>query len=382
MDDNSYRHAFLVLEQRTPTTALDNGAAGSAQLVRHVLCAESDVDRDLWVDALVKSIAGVDNGGKQGAETKDPFVDVQSMATSPASPSYPPSSFPSQPLVAPQTAGTASVASPTGAQPPLSPGGLVRPKRSGSLSRRFRGNSGNVVLSEQDLANSGPPPSMQVSSPSLGSMALPEVGRSSYPQRATSPDQGSSALGHDGMPTTPQGRTIKLPISGPMNGQPIPPGYKFGGKDEVGSSDGHGKRDDKRRFWQGLRPFGGEKSGKHEQRPVFGVPLADSVAVSSVGEGTGLPSVVYRCIEYLERRNASMEEGIYRLSGSSAVIKSLKDKFNAEGDVDLLSGDQYYDPHAIAGLLKTFLRELPSSVLTRELHLDFMRVNGESGAPE
>ena len=44
----------------------------------------------------------------------------------------------------------------------------------------------------------------------------------------------------------------------------------------------------------------------------------------------------------------------------------------------LLGSDEYWDPHAIAGLLKTFLRELPASILTRELHLRFLAVIGES----
>ena len=35
-----------------------------------------------------------------------------------------------------------------------------------------------------------------------------------------------------------------------------------------------------------------------------------------------------------------------------------------EGDVDLLGSDEYWDPHAIAGLLKSFLRELPAGILT------------------
>jgi len=56
------------------------------------------------------------------------------------------------------------------------------------------------------------------------------------------------------------------------------------------------------------------------------------------------------------------------------VIKSLKDRFNTEGDVDLLASDEYWDPHAIAGLLKSFLRELPASILTRDLHLRFLAV--------
>ena len=47
-----------------------------------------------------------------------------------------------------------------------------------------------------------------------------------------------------------------------------------------------------------------------------------------------------------------------------------------EGDVDLLASDEYWDPHAIAGLLKTFMRELPASILTRELHTRFLCVIG------
>jgi RalA-binding protein 1 len=61
-------------------------------------------------------------------------------------------------------------------------------------------------------------------------------------------------------------------------------------------------------------------------RPVFGVSLEDSNAVASIA---GLPAIVFRCISYLEKRGAASEEGIFRLSGSSAVIKALKDRFDA-----------------------------------------------------
>lgn len=78
------------------------------------------------------------------------------------------------------------------------------------------------------------------------------------------------------------------------------------------------------------------------------------------------------------------------------MIRILKDRFNAEGDVNLVQSNEYYDPHAIAGklsfvevtidetdelsstgLLKQYLRELPVHLLTRELHTDFLRVIGE-----
>lgn len=139
--------------------------------------------------------------------------------------------------------------------------------------------------------------------------------------------------------------------------------------------------------------FKGDKAPliPYTSRAVFGVPLEDALEVSQI---CNLPAIVFRSIQYLEAKKADQEEGIYRLSGSSAVIKSLKDRFNTgtylspryhlpiithliiEGDVDLLASDEYWDPHAIAGLLKSFLRELPASILTRDLHLKFLAVIG------
>ena len=61
-------------------------------------------------------------------------------------------------------------------------------------------------------------------------------------------------------------------------------------------------------------------------RAVFGVSLEESLDIAQIAS---LPAIVFRCIQYLEAKKAEQEEGIYRLSGSSAVIKSLKDRFNA-----------------------------------------------------
>lgn len=114
-------------------------------------------------------------------------------------------------------------------------------------------------------------------------------------------------------------------------------------------------------------------------RQVFGVSLEQAIDQARVYPGYELPAVVYRCIEYLNAHDAKLEEGIYRLNGSSAVIKSLKDRYNHDGDFDLLGSNDYYDIHAVAGLLKLFLRDLPTSVLTRELHKDFLAVIELSG---
>ncbi|KAJ1930008.1 Rho GTPase activating protein [Tieghemiomyces parasiticus] len=108
--------------------------------------------------------------------------------------------------------------------------------------------------------------------------------------------------------------------------------------------------------------------------PVFGVPLARAVALSRIKENYELPALVYRTIEYLDAKDAALEEGIYRLSGSSQVIKTLKQRFDADGDFNILRSNTYHDVHAIAGLLKLFLRELPDSVLTPDLHPAFVRI--------
>lgn len=45
--------------------------------------------------------------------------------------------------------------------------------------------------------------------------------------------------------------------------------------------------------------------------------------------------------------------------------------------MDLLGSGEYYDVHAIAGLLKMWLRELPSNVLTSDLLKEFLPVIGK-----
>ncbi|KAK9449605.1 uncharacterized protein V1518DRAFT_416458 [Limtongia smithiae] len=110
-----------------------------------------------------------------------------------------------------------------------------------------------------------------------------------------------------------------------------------------------------------------------ENTSMFGAPLAQAVELSYVQKGeVKLPSVVYRCIEYLVAKNALKEEGIFRLSGSSSAMRALKERFSQVGDVDLVHDHTQYDLHAVAGLLKMFLREMPSSVLTKSLENDFL----------
>jgi RalA-binding protein 1 len=175
-------------------------------------------------------------------------------------------------------------------------------------------------------------------------------------------------------------------ISGPTNGSIIQDVGAWGNKPKTST------KEKKRSIWgfrtrssfdlaaqvdaDGTAASIAQAENKEPVRAVFGIPLAEAVAECpprGVMESE-LPAVVYRCIEYLTAKDAALEEGIFRLSGSNVVIKGLKERFNNEGDVDFLTGDQYYDVHAVASLFKQYLRELPTTVLTRELHLDFLRV--------
>lgn len=45
-----------------------------------------------------------------------------------------------------------------------------------------------------------------------------------------------------------------------------------------------------------------------------------------------------------------------------------------EVDYDLIDAPEMYDMHAVSGLLKLYLRELPEPLLTTELHRDFIKI--------
>jgi len=107
---------------------------------------------------------------------------------------------------------------------------------------------------------------------------------------------------------------------------------------------------------------------------VFGVPLEVAVKNSKIKQDYELPAIVYRSIEYLDAKGAYEEEGIYRLSGSKATIQSLKNRFDRYGDVNLLQDKEIYDVHVITGLLKLYLRELPTTIMTKEFQPRFIEI--------
>jgi hypothetical protein len=103
---------------------------------------------------------------------------------------------------------------------------------------------------------------------------------------------------------------------------------------------------------------------------IFGVTLGDAVAKSSKEvNDCVVPSILVRCIDLLEDKGAIYEEGVFRLSGSNATIRTLKERFDREFDVDLVAMNA--DIHAVTGLLKRFLREIRNPIIPMALDREF-----------
>ncbi|PWY76164.1 RhoGAP domain protein [Aspergillus heteromorphus CBS 117.55] len=330
--DNQYRHAFLILEPKRKD---------SSALVRHVLCAESDEERDAWVDALLEYVES------QSENDGDTITPTSQTAT----------------------AGKQSA--------------------DANTNSRLLSNGARRAWKGADDADTEGPNAVQGFSYDDAVPAEPPVIGPTFDKQTDKSPVVSSVPSLDAADTTQdQAQPSYRLISGPTNGAVIHNAGAWGNKAVTSV------KEKKRSIW-GFRTRSSFDLASQLQatsdpqtsqlhnigdrrefiRPVFGLALADAVQFCAPhGITVDLPAVVYRCVEYLKAKGAESEEGIFRLSGSNLVVKALKERFNTEGDVDFLADDQYHDVHAVASLFKQYLRELPTTVLTRELHLEFLRV--------
>ncbi|CAM0141385.1 unnamed protein product [Umbelopsis sp. WA50703] len=414
-----YRHAFLILE---PKKSSANGVA------RHVLCAVSDEERDEWVDALLQYIGVPDDQApptprtsrepddrKKAKKTrkvsKDEIVPIAAGPISqlksdkheklliphgplrtPSDSSIPKDDASSSPRTpgTPGTPGTPSdiLSSSVPTNSPLAQTATSDQQRA-SLDQNysyFTHTNKTISRRSSMIQLQGREPDMSPQNESRSETSSPVAGGKSSSEHNeeidlaekkakqksnrmtfwgkkmfnSSNDQSPASLGTGPRPST--STSTSTPGSAQSSGLR---GFLTRSSNDS-PTDRQGHHDKK-------------KKGSTEDVPkrpspnqVFGVPLETAVKISRPADNYDLPSVVFRCIEYLDAKDAASEEGIYRLSGSSAVIKGLKDRFNNDGDFDILGSKQYYDVHAVAGLLKLWLRELPNSVLTKELLMDFL----------
>ncbi|KAK0632293.1 hypothetical protein B0T14DRAFT_415104 [Immersiella caudata] len=324
--DNQYRHAFLILEpkKKDPNS-----------VTKHVLCAESDQERDMWVDALLRWIDYRDPDDEDHHK-QDQAHDRQ---------------------------GSNASERVNGKKKNQGRGG----------QRKDAGNDENLIgvsyeaTRQGDIPQGAPPPSAGLTMSSQGPFA---ISGPRDPQVISNSEAWGSKLG---MGLAPPNQDEKKARKRSFFG--------FGPKTRS-SSDGNDS------LFGGENGAGANGQGGNQQnngpvRQAFGASLAEAVRYCSpVDVRVALPAVVYRCIQYLESKNAIYEEGIFRLSGSNLVIKQLKERFNNEGDINLITDPQYHDIHAVASLLKMYLRELPNTILTSDLRMEFIAVTEMTNVKE
>lgn len=309
-EDSEYRHGLMVLELKRDE---------SSSLVRHVLCAESDEERDDWINALQTYVEGLQ---------------------------VPPSPSPAT--------------------------GSGSPQQSQARFQRSPPSTSALQARSKELQSVGYDQTVAAGAPVMGSPT-------------ESNESGSPIDREVGVPSI-YGSADRPAISGPVAGGPIqnlsawgnkaaPPKEKrniFGFKLRTSEDNANTQARTPGPTQQTFRQVSG--------RPIFGLHLAEAAELFPPrGVDICLPSPIYRCIEYLEAKQASRQEGLFRVSGSQTVIQALKQRFNSESDVDLLRDEHEYEIMAVADLLRLYCRELPEPILTRQLLLDFHKVLGMSG---
>jgi len=75
----------------------------------------------------------------------------------------------------------------------------------------------------------------------------------------------------------------------------------------------------------------------------------------------GIPILIEKCIEYIEEKTIKLE-GIFRVSAMGDILLDLKRQAD-EGKTDFSHVDPIVNPEAMANLLKSYLRELPTSII-------------------
>lgn len=308
-EESEYRHGLMILELKRDE---------SSNLVRHVLCAESDEERDDWINALRTYVEGLQV---------------------PPSPS---------PVI-----------------------GAGSPQQNQARFQRSPTATSALQARSTDLQSVGYDQTVAAEAPVMGSPT-------------ESNESGSPGDREIGTPSI-YGSADRPAISGPVAGGPIqnlsawgnkaaPPREKrniFGFKSRTSEDNANTQARTPGPTQQTFRQASG--------RPIFGLHLAEAAELfPPSGVDICLPSPVYRCIEYLEAKQASRQEGLFRVSGSQTVIQALKQRFNTEGDVNILRDEHEYEIMAVADLLRLYCRELPEPALTRELLLDFHKVLGTS----
>ncbi|XP_045066953.1 rho GTPase-activating protein 44-like isoform X2 [Coregonus clupeaformis] len=103
------------------------------------------------------------------------------------------------------------------------------------------------------------------------------------------------------------------------------------------------------------------------EKPSYGKALEEHLSISSREIAFPIEACVTMLLEC-----GMQEEGLFRVAPSASKLKKLK----ASLDCGVMDVQEYSaDPHAIAGALKSYLRELPEPLMTSELYEDWIQAS-------
>uniref|UniRef100_A0A803K054 Synapse defective 1, Rho GTPase, homolog 2 n=1 Tax=Xenopus tropicalis TaxID=8364 RepID=A0A803K054_XENTR len=117
-----------------------------------------------------------------------------------------------------------------------------------------------------------------------------------------------------------------------------------------------------------------DRPGVDREPIVFGVEARK--VVEKENAGLMVPLLMDKCITEIEKRGCQVV-GLYRLCGSAAVKKELREAFERDSKSVGLCESQYPDINVITGVLKDYLRELPSPLITKHLYEAVLKAMAE-----
>lgn len=393
--EKEFRHAFLLVEPK------------KRDQLRHVLCAESDQDRDLWIDALLQIIAqpvGTPSVASptQPTPSSSSAPTLKGLATGLDPESGPPSY---KEVLATDNRSPSMHSMPSSSSVPL----YTEPPPISKQRRNLRHSFAAPSLLESNNLPASASTTLVIQRPKFDSKldpinpelrqtvsldeelentkdvkkvkkkgffaSLRNRGANHIQGHLYSPSASLQSLS-DSFQATPysavEQKSLPTIHAGIVNSNPSK--HDAAALQALGASIEEAMASQNELHMASSPPNYSvtEMGGYGNVRRVFGVPLADALALASKNvHQCRVPAIVYRCIELLKVRGGIFEEGIFRLSGSTSTIRTLKERFNTEYDVDLVHSETQYDVHAVAGLLKLFLREIPATILSTNLATEF-----------
>ncbi|KAM8837942.1 rho GTPase-activating protein 17a isoform 2-T2 [Spinachia spinachia] len=121
---------------------------------------------------------------------------------------------------------------------------------------------------------------------------------------------------------------------------------------------------------EGVLPSIRAQQDSWTEKPAFGTALDDHLKRS--GREVALP--IEACVMML-LETGMKEEGLLRIAAGASKLKKLK----AALDCSTSQLEEFYsDPHAVAGALKSYLRELPEPLMTYQLYDEWIQASSVS----